>query len=69
MQNIAKNIKGSGYGNVHLFGPFSKLTVEGEALIKNGGLGIDYLNYLLYLYRLHTSYARNNPGKRSYAVR
>lgn len=44
MQNIAKNIKGSGFGNVHLFGPFSKLTVEGEALIKDGGLGIDYLN-------------------------
>ena len=25
-RNIAKNIKGSGFGNVHLFGPFSKLT-------------------------------------------
>ena len=44
MQNIASNIKGHGSGNVHLFGPFSKLTVEGDALVRDGGLGIGYLN-------------------------
>lgn len=42
VQTVAKNIQGNGSGKVHLFGPFSDLTVEGDAYIREGGFGIDF---------------------------
>ena len=44
MEKIAKNVQGQGFGYIHLYGAFKALNVEGEAFIKNGGLGIDFLN-------------------------
>lgn len=44
VDNIAKNMQGRGFGNVHLHGPFSDLNVEGDAYVMDGGLGIEYLN-------------------------
>lgn len=41
---LFNDIKGTGVGNVHLFGNFSKVTVEGTAFIQNGELGINFLN-------------------------
>lgn len=37
-------VEGRGYGNVHLFGPFSKLSFEGNAFVRDGRLGIDFLS-------------------------
>ncbi|MBF0576786.1 translocation/assembly module TamB domain-containing protein [Dysgonomonas sp. GY617] len=42
--SLFNGIKGKGSGNVHLFGDFSNVTVEGEAFIENGSLGINFLN-------------------------
>lgn len=51
---IAKNMQGRGYGNIHLHGPFSKLNVEGDAFVQDGGLGIEYLNtYYTFSDSLH----------------
>ncbi len=44
MEKIAKNVRGHGFGKIHLYGPFKELTVEGDAYIKDGGLGIDFLD-------------------------
>lgn len=44
MENVAKGLKGRGYGRIHVFGPFSGVTVEGDGYVKDGGLGIDFLN-------------------------
>ncbi|MDU1905812.1 MAG: translocation/assembly module TamB domain-containing protein [Dysgonomonas sp.] len=44
VSTLFNNVKGSGSGHVHLFGNFSKVTVEGEAYIENGGIGINFLN-------------------------
>lgn len=44
MANIANNVQGRGFGQVHLFGPFKALNIEGDVFVKDGGLGIDYLN-------------------------
>lgn len=41
---VFQDIKGRGTGNVHLFGNFSDVTVEGKAFIQNGSLGINFLN-------------------------
>lgn len=41
---LFNNVKGKGKGNVHLFGNFSKVTVEGEAFIQDGNIGINLLN-------------------------
>lgn len=42
--SLFNDIKGTGTGNVHLFGNFSNVTVEGKAFISNGELGINFLN-------------------------
>ena len=42
--SLFNNVKGDGSGNVHLFGNFSNVTVEGKAFIENGNLGINFLN-------------------------
>lgn len=44
VDKVAKNIQGRGFGNVHLHGPFKALTVEGDAYVEDGGLGIEYTN-------------------------
>lgn len=44
VEHVAQNMQGRGFGNVHLHGPFKQLTVEGDAYVLNGGLGIEYLN-------------------------
>jgi hypothetical protein len=44
MNNIATRIQGRGSGNIRLYGPFKELSVEGRAFVKNGGMGIDFLN-------------------------
>ncbi|MCD7851950.1 MAG: translocation/assembly module TamB [Parabacteroides sp.] len=44
VENVAKNMQGRGFGNVHLHGPFKALNVEGDAYVLDGGLGIEYLN-------------------------
>jgi len=41
---LFNGVKGKGRGNVHLFGNFSNVTVEGEAYIENGGIGVNFLN-------------------------
>lgn len=44
VSTLFNNVKGNGSGHVHLFGNFSKVTVEGEAYVENGGIGINFLN-------------------------
>ncbi|MDH6534859.1 hypothetical protein M2101_001535 [Parabacteroides sp. PM5-20] len=44
LNNVAKDIRGRGFGHVHLYGPFKELTAEGNAYVEDGGLGIDFLN-------------------------
>lgn len=41
---VFQNIRGRGTGNVHLFGNFSDVTVEGKAFIQDGNIGIGFLN-------------------------
>lgn len=41
---IFNKVEGRGTGNVHLFGNFSDVTVEGKAYIDNGKIGITFLN-------------------------
>lgn len=54
IQNAVQNIQGRGFGNIHLYGPFKQLTVEGDAYIQDGGLGIEYLNtYYTFSDSLH----------------
>ena len=42
--SVFNKIEGRGTGNVHLYGNFSDVTVEGEAYIQNGKVGIGFLN-------------------------
>lgn len=44
MAKVASNVKGRGFGQVHLYGPFKSLSIEGDVFVREGGLGIDYLN-------------------------
>lgn len=44
VSTLFSNVQGKGHGKVHLFGDFSDVTIEGEAFIENGGLGINFLN-------------------------
>jgi len=44
LKNVATNVKGRGFGFVHLYGPFRELTIEGDTYVEDGGLGIDFLN-------------------------
>lgn len=41
---VVKNIQGRGFGSVHLYGPFKKLNVEGDAYVMDGGVGVDFLD-------------------------
>lgn len=44
INSLFNNVSGKGTGNVHLFGDFSDVTIEGDAYIENGTLGINFLN-------------------------
>lgn len=44
VQKIFDRVQGRGFGKVHLFGPFKQLTVVGDAFVKDGGLGVGFLN-------------------------
>jgi len=44
VETLFNGVKGRGKGNVHLFGDFSNVTVEGVAYIENGGIGVNFLN-------------------------
>lgn len=39
---VGSGLKGRGFGSVHLHGPFKELTVEGEAYVKEGGIGVNF---------------------------
>lgn len=43
-ESVFQDITGRGTGNVHLYGNFSDVTVEGKAFIQDGSLGIKFLN-------------------------
>lgn len=44
VETLFNGVKGKGKGNVHLFGNFSNVTVEGEAFVENGSIGVNFLN-------------------------
>lgn len=44
LDKVVKGIRGRGFGQIHLHGPFKALTVEGDAFVQDGGLGIEFLN-------------------------
>ncbi|MDR1200167.1 MAG: translocation/assembly module TamB [Tannerellaceae bacterium] len=44
LDNVATNVKGRAWGNVRLYGPFKELNVEGRAFVKDGRIGIGFLN-------------------------
>lgn len=44
LDKVVKDIRGRGFGEVHLHGPFKALNVEGNAFVQDGGLGIEFLN-------------------------
>lgn len=44
LEKVIKGIQGRGFGQVHLHGPFKALSVEGEAFVQDGGLGIEFLD-------------------------
>ncbi|MDR1408578.1 MAG: translocation/assembly module TamB domain-containing protein [Tannerella sp.] len=41
---FTNTIEGRGSGEIHLFGTFSNLTLEGKAFVKDGLIGVDVLN-------------------------
>lgn len=44
MDNIASEVDGSGSGLIHLYGSFKDISVEGNALVRDGVIGIGFLN-------------------------
>lgn len=44
LDKVVKGIRGRGFGQIHLHGPFKALNVEGDAFVQDGGLGIEFLN-------------------------
>ncbi len=44
LENVASNVQGKAFGQIRLFGPFSALDLEGHGYVKDGGIGIDFLN-------------------------
>lgn len=61
---FSKTIEGRGYGNIHLYGAFSKLSFEGKAFVRDGRIGIDFLNtdytFSDSIYVYPTSFQGNN---------
>lgn len=48
LQKTAKDVSGEATGKIRLFGNWNDPTLEGEAFIKDGSFGIDYLNTRYY---------------------
>ncbi|MDD4515614.1 translocation/assembly module TamB domain-containing protein [Massilibacteroides sp.] len=44
MENITSTVEGHGFGLVRLYGSFKNISVEGNAFVKDGRIGIDFLN-------------------------
>jgi len=44
LDQVAKNLSGLLTGKVNLFGNFSDVTLAGDAFVKNGSFGVDFLN-------------------------
>ena len=44
VEAVGNNLQGHGFGHVHLYGPFKELTVEGEAYVADGGIGVNFLD-------------------------
>lgn len=44
VNGFTKVIEGRAYGDIHLFGPFSRLSFEGSAFVNEGRIGVDFLN-------------------------
>lgn len=44
LEKVIKNLQGHAFGNIHLHGPFKSLNVEGDAYVKDAGLGIEFLD-------------------------
>ncbi|WP_396600917.1 translocation/assembly module TamB domain-containing protein [Algibacter sp. R77976] len=44
LDGVLSNIRGEANGNVNVIGNLSKPDINGELIVKNGGLGIPYLN-------------------------
>lgn len=44
VEKVVQGIKGFGSGSVRLYGPFQELNVEGNAFVRDGGLGVEFLN-------------------------
>lgn len=44
VQTVVKDLQGRGFGHVRLYGPFKALNVAGDAFVRDGGLGVDFLN-------------------------
>lgn len=44
MDNITSDIQGRGFGLIHLFGSFKDISIEGDAFVREGLIGIDFLN-------------------------
>ncbi|MDR1337135.1 MAG: translocation/assembly module TamB domain-containing protein [Tannerella sp.] len=44
VDGFTKVIGGRAYGDIRLFGPFSRLSFEGSAFVSEGRIGVDFLN-------------------------
>ncbi|MDR3194930.1 MAG: translocation/assembly module TamB domain-containing protein [Tannerella sp.] len=44
VDGFTKVVGGFAYGNIRLFGPFSKLSFEGQAFVSEGRIGVNFLN-------------------------
>ena len=44
VEAVGNNLKGHGFGHVHLYGSFKELSVEGEAYVADGGIGVNFLD-------------------------
>jgi hypothetical protein len=41
---FTKTVEGRAFGNLHLFGTFSRLAFEGKVFVQDGRIGVDFLN-------------------------
>jgi hypothetical protein len=44
LSRAAKNLKGYGTGHIRLYGSFKDLDLEGQAFVRDGGMGVAFLN-------------------------
>ena len=54
LDNVTSHIEGRGFGWARLFGSFKDVTVEGDAYVQDGKIGVDFLNtYYTFSDSLH----------------